>query len=326
METPQFFEERTPLQDIQDQIDKIQKEIRKVIVGQDKMVQLLVASLLSGGHVLIEGNPGLAKTLTARLLAKCLNVDFSRVQFTPDLMPSDVLGTNIFNLKTSEFEFKQGPVFSNIVLIDEINRSPAKTQSALFELMEERQVSMDGVTYPMSEPFMIIATQNPVDMEGTYRLPEAQMDRFLMKINVGYPSLEEETQIIQNYHQHGNRRPLQEIQAVFDAAQIESMKDTVRSIHAEKNMIEFIAQIVHKTRNHRDIYVGASPRASLAILTTAKAIAVMRGRDFVSPDDILYVAVPVLAHRIVITPEKEMEGATAEKVIDIMIKGEEIPR
>ncbi len=326
MENQEFFSERTELDELRQNIENIQAEIRKVIVGQDKMVQLLIASVLAGGHVLIEGNPGLAKTLTAKLLARCISVDFARVQFTPDLMPSDLLGTSIFNMKKSEFEYKKGPVFTNILLIDEINRSPAKTQSALFEVMEERQVSMDGDTYKMDEPFIIIATQNPVDMEGTYRLPEAQMDRFLMKINITYPSLEQEKDIIKSFHTHGNRNAIDDVQAVFSAADIVSMKDKVKDIHIEDNLIAFIAQIVSRTRNHRDIYVGASPRASLAILMASKAIAVMRGRDFVSPDDILYVAVPVLGHRILLTPEKEMEGATAERVIDQLIKSEEIPR
>ena len=326
MENQGFFEERRSFDEVKENIEKIQTEIRKVIVGQDRMVQLLIASILAGGHVLIEGNPGLAKTLTAKLLSRCIDVDFSRIQFTPDLMPSDVLGTSIFNMKNSEFEFKKGPVFSQIVLIDEINRSPAKTQSALFEIMEERQVTIDGDRYVMKEPFLIIATQNPVDMEGTYRLPEAQMDRFLMKINVTYPTKEQEVEIIRNFHNNGSTNAIDDVKKVLSGEDVINMKKQVKSVYVEDNLINYIAQIVHRTRNHRDIYVGASPRASLAILMGAKAIAIMRGRDFVSPDDILYVAVPVLAHRILLTPEKEMEGATAEKVIDQLIKSEEIPR
>jgi len=322
----QFFTERTELSGMQDQIKSIQDELRKVIVGQDKMVQLLIASILAGGHVLIEGNPGLAKTLTAKLLSKSIKVDFSRIQFTPDLMPSDVLGSSVFNMKTSDFEFKRGPIFSQIVLIDEINRAPAKTQAALFEVMEERQVSMDGTTYKMQDPFIIIATQNPVDMEGTYQLPEAQMDRFLMKVKVGYPSMTEETDILRRWHQGGNKNQLADIQAVLSGDDVVSMKEQVRLCRIEDRLLEYIAQIVHRTRSHPDIYIGASPRASLAILMSAKAIAVMRGRDFVSPDDILYVAVPVLGHRILLTPEKEMEGSTPEKIIDELIKSEDVPR
>ncbi len=321
-----MFEERIDLGPAREGVERLKSEVKKILVGQDKMVELLVAAILANGHVLIEGFPGLAKTLTAKILSKTISSEFKRIQFTPDMMPSDVLGTSIYNFKNSEFEYKKGPIFSNIVLIDEINRAPAKTQAALFEVMEERQVTNEGIRYPMSQPFIIIATQNPIDMEGTYRLPEAQMDRFLFKIAVDYPSLEEEVQIINGIHNGTNNKGLEQINAVFSEAEIKDYQEKVQAIRVEEKLIRYIATLVQQTRLYKDISIGASPRASIAILNGSKAIALIRGRDFVTPDDILDVVDPVLNHRITLSPEKEMEGSTASKIIQTLVNGIEIPR
>ncbi len=322
----QFFEQRTDLTQLNNAIATIREAVGKVIVGQEQMVELMIAGILADGHILIEGVPGVAKTLSAKLMAKLIDADFSRIQFTPDLMPSDVLGTSVFNPKEASFQFKAGPLFSNIVLIDEINRAPAKTQSALFEVMEERQVTVDGTTYQMTVPFMVLATQNPVDQEGTYRLPEAQLDRFLFKIEVGYPTLEEEVIILTNQHQADNRHLLNEIVKVLSASDIAQYRETIRQIVVEHKLLEFIARIVNETRNNPSLFLGASPRASLAIVKASKAFAAMRGRDFITPEDIIEVAPHVLRHRIILTPEKEMEGVTADELIDRIIKSLEVPR
>ncbi|MGZ4048744.1 MAG: AAA family ATPase [Bacteroidia bacterium] len=322
----QVFQNRVDLSGLQEAIQNIKKEVNKIIVGQDDMIELLIAAILADGHVLIEGVPGVAKTLTAKLLSKTMSVGFSRIQFTPDLMPSDIIGTSIYNLKTSEFEFKQGPLFSNIVLIDEINRAPAKTQSALFEAMEERQITVDGKTYHLNAPFIVLATQNPIEQEGTYRLPEAQLDRFLFKIEVDYPSLDDETKIIADYHARKNTIDINSVNGVMHAADVKEYRSKVSQIHIDPNLISYIAKIVNQTRTNSSLYLGASPRASLAILTSSKAIAAMRGRDFVTPDDIKFVAGSVLKHRIMLTPEKEMEGVTTKEVIKQIIEKIEIPR
>lgn len=322
----QFFEQRTDLTQLNNAINNIREAVGKVIVGQEKMVELMIAGILADGHILIEGVPGVAKTLSAKLMAKLINADFSRIQFTPDLMPSDVLGSSVFNPKEATFQFKQGPLFSNIILIDEINRAPAKTQSALFEVMEERQVTIDGTTYPMSDPFMVLATQNPIDQEGTYRLPEAQLDRFLFKIEVGYPTLQEEVMILTNQHQADNRHLLNDVVKVLSGSEIAVYRETIRQIIVEPKLLEFIAKIVNETRNNPSLFLGASPRASLAIVKASKAFAAMRGRDFITPEDIIEVAPHVLRHRIILTPEKEMEGITADELIDLIIKSLEIPR
>lgn len=321
-----FFETRTDLGALQQSVDNLKQEIGKVIVGQEQMIELLLAAILSDGHVLIEGVPGVAKTLTAKLLSKCISVGFSRIQFTPDLMPSDVIGTSIFNPKETAFRFNKGPIFSNIVLIDEINRAPAKTQAALFEVMEERQVTVDGHSYHLSAPFMVVATQNPIEQEGTYHLPEAQLDRFLFKITVTYPTAEQEFQIVTHHHQSNLDTMLHQVVSVLTATQIEELRRQVRTIHVESKLITFITSIVASTRNHKSIYLGASPRASIGILNGAKALASMRGRDFVTPEDIIYVAPAVLRHRIVLTPEKEMEGASTDDVIKQIIQSIEVPR
>jgi MoxR-like ATPase len=311
---------------LQQAVATVKAEIAKVLVGQQQMIDLLLAAILAEGHVLIEGVPGVAKTLAAKLIARCINVPFSRIQFTPDLMPSDVLGTNVFNPQTGNFSYKKGPIFSNIVLIDEINRSPAKTQAALFEVMEERQVSNDGVTYFMQEPFIVLATQNPVEQEGTYRLPEAQLDRFLFKIEVGYPALNEEILILQNADKGITTHFTTAVNAVLHAADIQHYRSIVTKVHIEEKVMHFIAQLIQETRNNKSLFLGASPRASVAVLKAAKAMAAMAGRDFVTPDDVIKVLYPVLCHRIILTPEKEMEGSTPKEVIEELMKKVEVPR
>lgn len=320
------FKNRLDLNRLSAAVYKIKAELRKVIVGQDEMIDLLIVSILANGHSLIEGVPGVAKTVTAKLLARTMDIGFSRIQFTPDLMPSDIIGTSVFSMKNNEFEFKPGPVFSNLILIDEINRAPAKTQAALFEAMAERQVTVDGKEYDLTAPFLVFATQNPVEQEGTYRLPEAQLDRFLFKINVGYPNLEEEIQILNDNHKRKNANPESLIQPVLTAAEIANYQDIVRGVIIEDNLIRYIAQIVLATRNNANLYLGASPRASIAIINSAKAYAAIMGRDFVTPDDIKYIAKAVMRHRIILTPEREMEGFTADRAVAQLLESIEIPR
>ncbi len=311
---------------LRDAVARVKDEVRKIIVGQDNMIDLLITAILSNGHVLIEGVPGVAKTLSAKIIARCISADFSRIQFTPDLMPSDILGTNIFNFKSSEFEFRRGPIFSNIILIDEINRAPAKTQAALFEVMEERQVTIDTTTHLMGEPFIVFSTQNPIEHEGTYRLPEAQLDRFIYKIEVGYPTLEQEIRILTDFQERGGVNDIKKINPVLTAAELKKYQAEVRKVYIESKLVEFIARIIAKTRDNPDLYVGASPRASIALLNASKALAAIRGRNFVTPDDIIFASKPVLRHRIVLTPEKEMEGVSANQVIENFMKNIEIPR
>ncbi len=323
---PGILGSKQDLTPLSNSVQKVMDEISKVIVGQKKLVKLLLAAILADGHVLLEGFPGLAKTLTAKLTAKTIDTDFSRIQFTPDLMPSDVIGTSVFDMKKSDFEFKAGPIFSNIVLIDEINRAPAKTQAALFEVMQEKQITVDGNRMEMAKPFMIIATQNPIDMEGTYSLPEAQLDRFIFKIRVGYPSVDQEYEILQLHNTQHNVDGLGSINAVMSAEELIALKKVVSSIEVDSSLLKYMANIVHATRNHHDIYLGASPRASLALLQGSKAIAAINGRDYVIPEDIIEVAESVLAHRIILTPDKEMEGSTAEEVVSEVVKSVNIPR
>ncbi|MEP7128628.1 MAG: MoxR family ATPase [Chitinophagales bacterium] len=325
-ENQDWKSDQTAQQKISDAVISIRSEIGKVIVGQDDLVTLLITGLFAGGHLLIEGVPGIAKTLIAKLLAKTLSIKFSRIQFTPDLMPSDVIGTSVFNFKNSEFTFNRGPVFSNIVLIDEINRSPAKTQAALFEVMEEQQITVDGTTYKMEFPFIVLATQNPIEQEGTYKLPEAQLDRFLFRVKINYPSLEEEKKIIHLFKEDFSNRKSQEVQPIFSADDIATCRKLTEQVHIKDELVDYIAQIVHQTRNHGDLFLGASPRASLAILRSSKALAAIKGRDFVTPDDIQFVSYPVLNHRIILTPEREMEGMEVEDVIREIIRKIEVPR
>ena len=306
--------------------DGLQDAIGDIIVGQEGMIELLLAGLLADGHILLEGVPGVAKTLSAKLLAKLVDARFSRIQFTPDLMPSDVIGSSVFNPQQATFQFRQGPIFANMVLIDEINRAPAKTQAALFEVMEERQITVDGQTYLMQAPFMIIATQNPVEHEGTYRLPEAQLDRFLMKVTVGYPNLEEEVKILEQQNTESATQKLKAITPRITQDALAAARTQVKEIHVEPKLLQFIARIVWETRNERSLYLGASPRASLAMLQVAKAIGVLRGRSFVIPEDVIEASGPVLRHRIALTPEREMEGGTADDVLKEIIGRLEIPR
>jgi len=320
------FSNRIDLTELQQGIDQIRTELHKVIIGQENLIDLLIASILANGHSLIEGVPGVAKTITAKLIAKTMKVDFSRIQFTPDLMPSDILGTSVFNMKTTDFEFKPGPIFSNIILIDEINRAPAKTQAALFEVMEERQITIDGKTYLLKAPFLVFATQNPIDQEGTYRLPEAQLDRFLFKIEVNYPTLSEEFKIIESQHVRKEENKLDLVQGIINAAQVDRFQKLVQQVHIEPHLMQFIAKIVHSTRENPFLYLGASPRASLAILQASKAFAAMQGRDFVTPEDVKRSAIPVLQHRVIVTPEREMEGVNSKQVIAQMLESIEIPR
>ena len=321
-----IFEQRIDLGDLNATVAAIRNEIGKVIVGQHEMVDMLMIGLLCDGHILIEGVPGIAKTLTAKLMAKIIDADFSRIQFTPDLMPSDVLGTSVFNPREADFQFKKGPIFSNIILIDEINRAPAKTQAALFEVMEERQVTIDGTTHEMSFPFLVLATQNPIEQEGTYRLPEAQLDRFLFKINVKYPSLEEEVNILLNQQSLTQSALLLDVNKVISSHKISLYRQTIHEVLIDPKLVEFIAKIVHATRNNSSLFLGASPRASLAILRAAKANAAIKGRDFVKPEDIIEMAGPVMRHRIILTPEKEMEGVLPDELIDNIIGCLEVPR
>ena len=320
------FDARIPLADLQKAVAEIKQELAKVIIGQENFIELLIVSLLVDGHVLIEGVPGVAKTITAKLFAKTLKTDFSRIQFTPDLMPSDILGTSIFNVKSSEFEFKKGPIFSNIILIDEINRAPAKTQAAMFETMEERQVTMDGTTYKMESPFMVLATQNPIEQEGTYALPEAQLDRFLFKIKVSYPETEEEILILKSHHERKGALPQTKIKDVLSPTKLKTFKAQIQDIVVEEKIFKYIAEVVAKTRNHPHLYLGGSPRASIATLNSAKAFAAVNGRDFVTPEDVKKALVPVLNHRVILTPEREMEGMSTENVITMITESVEIPR
>jgi MoxR-like ATPase len=320
------FESRINLKPLLENINLIKQEIATVIVGQEKMVDQLLVAILSNGHVLLEGVPGVAKTITAKLLAKTLSIGFSRIQFTPDLMPSDILGTSIFDLKKSEFEFKKGPIFSNLILIDEINRAPAKTQAALFEVMEERQITIDGNAFILDTPFLVIATQNPIEQEGTYRLPEAQLDRFLFKISIDYPKLEQEITIIQREHSLQSNGKLENIKVLLSSDQIKNYQSLVKQVIIEPQLIEYIAKIVVNTRENAFLYLGASPRASIAILNAAKGFAAIRGRDFVTPEDIKEAAIPVLQHRVIVTPEREMEGITSTEIIKQIVETVEIPR
>ena len=322
----EIFNSRIELTALSEAVATIKQELGKVIIGQQDTIQMLIASMLCGGHVLIEGVPGVAKTLTAKLLAQTISVSFKRIQFTPDLMPSDVLGTSVFNPKTLEFEYKRGPIFSNLILIDEINRSPAKTQAALFELMEEKQVTIDGQTYPMQSPFMVLATQNPIEQEGTYRLPEAQLDRFLMKVIVGYPEGDEEVELLKRFNYKTQKDVTDTVISSLTKEKIIALKATIQQIIVEDNLLKYITTIVQATRNHKQIELGASPRASLALLHASKAIAAINGRDFVIPEDIKAIGKVVLRHRIILSAETEMEGITEDEVLNDLFSTIEIPR
>lgn len=326
MEPSESFPSRIDLTDLRADADRVRDQVHRIIVGQEKTLSFLLTALLANGHVLIEGVPGVAKTLMAKLLARTVSAEFKRIQFTPDLMPSDILGTSIFNPKTTTFEFKRGPVFANLILIDEVNRAPAKTQAALFEVMEERQVTADGTTYPMAAPFLVFATQNPLEHEGTYRLPEAQLDRFLFKVDVGYPSLEEEVDILAGHHAGRDPQHLDLVEPVLAGEALVRYQEQVRQVHIEPPVLRYIAEVTTQTRDHSDLTLGASPRASVALMTAAKAWASLQGRDFVTPEDVQEVAPPVLRHRLILTPEQEMEGRRPDDVIRRVLERVEVPR
>ena len=309
-----------------EKLAQVHAECAKVLVGQDELIDLLVIGVLAEGHILLEGVPGIAKTLSAKVLAKTLAAEFSRIQFTPDLMPSDIIGTSIFNLNSSEFEFKKGPIFSNVILIDEINRAPAKTQAALFEVMEEQQVTFDGETMTMSPPFIVMATQNPIEQEGTYRLPEGQLDRFLMKINLGYPSETHEVDILKRFRHQLHKVDLTQIMPVFTKDDIAQLQELVSRIYIEDDILTYISKLVRATRSHGQIYLGASPRAALALMKSAKVAALLAGRDFVIPDDVQQMASPVLNHRLILSPTAEIEGIATDQVIQDVLKTIEVPR
>ena len=319
-------QERSDLAEFSEKVSQIKREISRVVVGQHEAIDLLLTAILADGHVLIEGVPGVAKTLLARLMSRLIDARFSRIQFTPDLMPSDVLGTTVFNMKSSEFEFHKGPVFSDLVLVDEINRSPAKTQAALFEVMEERQVTIDGLTHRMGSIYTIIATQNPVEQEGTYRLPEAQLDRFLFKIHMGYPSVDEEVDILKRHQDNVKLTNLEEIEPVLSIDELLKMREKLQSVYVEESLLRYIATIIQQTRTSKAVYLGASPRAAVAMLNASKASALLNGRDFVTPEDIKFVTPSILQHRLILTAEAEMEGYTALKVAQKLIDKVEVPK
>ncbi len=319
-------DQRTDLTLFAERIEQLRQQISQVIVGQQDNIDLLLTAVLAGGHVLIEGVPGVAKTLLARLLSRLIDARFSRVQFTPDLMPSDVLGTNVFNMKTSDFDFHAGPVFADIVLVDEINRAPAKTQAALFEVMEERQVTIDGETHPMGPLYTILATQNPVEQEGTYKLPEAQTDRFMMKITMGYPTLDEEVAILERHHQDTRLTALADVRPVIGKDELLQMRQMLASVFVDPTLLRYMAAIVQQTRQSKAVFLGASPRASVALLQASKAFALLQGRDFITPDDVRQVAPAILHHRLILTADAEMEGITPLRAVARLIEKVEVPK
>ena len=313
---------------VQTVFEKMKQEAEKVIVGQTELFALVVVSLFSGGHVLLEGVPGTAKTLIAKTLAMVVSGEFSRVQFTPDLMPSDIVGTSVYDLTTNQFNLKRGPVFTNVLLADEINRAPAKTQSALLECMEERQVSIDGVRHALSPPFMVLATQNPIEYEGTYPLPEAQLDRFLFKLRVDYPVAEVETQILMNYHHGFNATRLEAvgIESVVDSASLLECQSEIQTVMVEDSIFNYIVGLAAASRNSNELVLGGSPRASIALLLASKTYAALQGRDYILPDDVKFLAPHVYRHRILLKPDAEIEGLTPDDVIDRLLAEAEIPR
>jgi MoxR-like ATPase len=316
------------LQSVPSTVEYIRGELSKVIVGQDEVIEQVLVALLAEGHALIEGVPGTAKTLMVKTLARIVGADFSRIQFTPDLMPSDITGTNVFNTATAAFTLRRGPVFTDILLADEINRTPPKTQAALLEAMEERQVTIDGESQPLSPLFTVFATENPIEYEGTYPLPEAQLDRFLLKILIGYPAREEEARIIGNWDEGFNARRLEQVDVrpLEDAASIARSRAEIRATRMEDGVRAYLVEIVRRTREHPSIAYGASPRASVALLLCTKALAAMRGREFATPDDVRDIARPVLRHRIRLRAEAELDGATPESAITDILNTVEVPR
>lgn len=320
------FENRIDLSGLRLKMEAVKEEVKKVIIGQDEVIHKLLMAILVGGHSLIEGMPGVGKTLTAKLLAKSIAGDFKRIQFTPDLMPSDVTGSAILDLKTNEFDFKKGPIFGNLILIDEINRAPAKTQSSLFECMSERHITADGLRYELPNPFVVFATQNPIEHEGTYRLPEAQLDRFLFKINVEYPILQDEIQILKEHHLQKSNDKEALVNAVISLGDILAFQQLVKEVYVHEDVFSYIGEIIFNTRSNPNLTLGASPRASIALMEASKANAALDGRDFITPDDVKFVAPGILGHRVLVSPEKEMEGFSSDYIIKQIVDSIEIPR
>lgn len=308
--------------------ERIIAEMHKTVVGQDELVEMLVVAVLAGGHVLLEGVPGTAKTLSIRTLARIFDVSFARIQFTPDLMPSDILGTSIYDPRTQQFNLKKGPLFAGLVLADEVNRTPPKTQSALLEAMEERRVTIDGVSHDLPEPFLVCATQNPIEYEGTYPLPEAQLDRFMLKVTVAYPSVEEEQHILTRVQNGFRAQNLDtaDIHPVLTGSELARYRTEVEAVRVDQPVMRYIVNVIRATRENRHVTLGASPRAAITLLMTSKALAAVRGRDFVTPDDIKTMARPVLRHRLAIRPESEIEGYTGDRIVETLLQTVEVPR
>jgi MoxR-like ATPase len=316
------------LEEIQSVYEAMQKEAGKVLVGLDEPFELLAVALFTGGHVLLEGVPGTAKTLMAKTLAHLVQAQFTRIQFTPDLMPSDILGTSIFDMSTGRFHLKKGPVFTQLLLADEINRAPAKTQAGLLEAMEEKQINLDGERYPLDPPFMVVATQNPIEYEGTYPLPEAQLDRFMFKVLVSYSSLAAEVEILRRYHQGFDAHDLATagLQAVVTAKKVVEIRKAIQTVIVEDGIMTYIAQIDAASRLSPDLVLGASARAGTHVLLASKAYAALQGRTYVTPDDVKFIVPPVFRHRILLKPEAEIEGLDADTVIQRLLGSVEVPR
>ncbi len=308
--------------------EAIRTEVAKVISGQQAVIDQVLIAILANGHALLEGVPGVAKTLLIRSLSRTLSLEYGRIQFTPDLMPSDVVGTSIYDPRSAEFKLRKGPIFVNVLLADEINRTPPKTQAALLEAMEERRATIDGEPHPLPPPFLVFATQNPIDFEGTYPLPEAQQDRFLLKIVVDYPSPEAEIDVLRRHHAGFKPQNLEQagVQSVISAGELATMQAEVGAVQVEDKMFDYIYGLVRSTRGHNDLSVGASPRAGIAMLNCSKAVAALRGRNFVIPDDVKELALPVLRHRVLLRPEAEVEGLTPDRVLRGLIDAQVVPR
>jgi MoxR-like ATPase len=313
---------------VHDLAARITEEMHRAVVGQDELVEMLVVAMLAGGHILVEGVPGTAKTLSVRALARIFDVSFARIQFTPDLMPSDILGTSIFDPRTQDFHLKRGPIFAGLVLADEINRTPPKTQSALLEAMEERRVTIDGVSHPLPDPFLVCATQNPIEYEGTYPLPEAQIDRFMLKVVVDYPTAEQEEKLLARVQAGFRAQNLDtaSITPVLRAGDLPAYRADVERVRIDPAVQRYIVQIARSTREHRSLILGASPRSAIAMLNTARALAAVRGRDFVTPDDVKTMARPVLRHRLILRPESEIEGFTTDRIVESVLQSVDVPR